>query len=65
MTFDLTQPDGRRVVKVKVKDCYSCSSYKDLEIEKMYDIVTQSYLVDGGDGYAVLRTFKDSTVPIG
>lgn len=65
VTFDLTKPDGHRVVKVKVKDCYSCSTYKDLEMEKMYDVVTQSYLVDGGDGYTVLRNFKDSTVPIG
>lgn len=65
VTFDLTKPNGQRVIKVKVKDCYSCSTYKDLEMEKMYDVVTQSYLVDGGDGYTVLRNFKDYTVPIG
>ena len=65
VTFDLTKPNGRRVVKVMVKDCYKCCSYKNLEMEKIYDVVTQVYLVDGGDGYAILRNFKNSSIPIG
>lgn len=48
MVFDKSKPEGERVVKVTL-------SGKPLEMKKYYKVATNSFVANGGDGYA---TFK-------
>jgi len=56
VVYDLSQPEGSRVAEVSVV-CLACDvpDYRPLEPNATYPILTNSYLLGGGDGYAVLR----------
>lgn len=56
IVYDLTQPEGSRVVSIQVR-CNECEIpiYEDLDEEKFYTIAVNSFLVTGGDGYTVLK----------
>ncbi|KAH8309371.1 hypothetical protein KR059_008758 [Drosophila kikkawai] len=57
VVFDVKQPEGHRVVSVKVL-CAFCMvpKYSDLEDEKAYNVIVTDYLLEGGDGYKLNDT---------
>ncbi|XP_051868386.1 5'-nucleotidase [Pristis pectinata] len=57
--FDLKRPPGSRVVKLNVL-CADCRvpHYQPLHDTKIYKIVTNSYIANGGDGYSMLKNEK-------
>nr|XP_033793675.1 5'-nucleotidase isoform X2 [Geotrypetes seraphini] len=56
IVYDLSQNPGDRVVKVDVL-CTECRvpSYVPLEMDKDYKVILPSFIVNGGDGYTVLK----------
>lgn len=56
MSYDLSQPIGNRVASVDVI-CTYCSIpvYEPLDVEKVYKVVMQAYLIEGGDGYTMIK----------
>ncbi|XP_078332927.1 snake venom 5'-nucleotidase-like isoform X1 [Crassostrea virginica] len=54
--FNLQKPEGQRIVDVKVI-CSECEvpEFKPLENERLYDIVLSNFLLNGGDGYTMIR----------
>lgn len=57
--YDLSKPVGQRVKQIKIR-CNQCGvpSYEPLDYEKLYDVVTHTYMSKGGDGYTMLRDQK-------
>lgn len=55
IVYDLSQPEGSRVVSIKVR-CNQCEVpiYEDLDEEKFYRIAVNSFLVTGSDLYPIL-----------
>ena len=53
--MDLSKPVNERIVSLKVL-CRECDipSYENIEMEKYYRIAINSFLVSGGDGFAVI-----------
>lgn len=56
MKYNLNNPEGQRIVDVKVV-CSECEvpEYLPLDNDKFYDIVLSNYLLNGGDGYTMIR----------
>ncbi|XP_022100679.1 5'-nucleotidase-like [Acanthaster planci] len=56
VSYDLSKPPGRRVVKAEVR-CTECEvpEFVPLDPDKVYKIVLPSFLVSGGDGYSMIR----------
>ncbi|KAF5885871.1 5'-nucleotidase-like isoform X1, partial [Clarias magur] len=56
LEYNLNKPPGQRVVKADVL-CTQCRvpRYEPLVREKVYKVVIPSYLVDGGDGYSMIK----------
>lgn len=54
--YNLNNPEGQRIVDVKVI-CSECEvpEYLPLDNDKFYDIVLSNYLLNGGDGYTMIR----------
>ncbi|XP_065311549.1 protein 5NUC-like isoform X2 [Dermacentor albipictus] len=52
VVYDFRQPNGRRVASLKVL-CANCSVpvYKPVRKERVYSIVTTSFIANGGDGF--------------
>lgn len=59
LEYDLTKPPGERVKKANVL-CTECRvpHYEPLNRDKVYRIVMPSYLVDGGDGFSMIKDEK-------
>lgn len=59
MEYDLTKPPGERVKKANVL-CTQCRvpHYEPLDPKKVYKVIMPSYLVDGGDGYSMIKEEK-------
>lgn len=55
IVYDLSQPEDSRIVSLKVR-CSDCEIpvYEDVDEDKYYKIAVNSFLVTGGDGYAIL-----------
>uniref|UniRef100_A0A023FKJ3 Putative 5' nucleotidase n=1 Tax=Amblyomma cajennense TaxID=34607 RepID=A0A023FKJ3_AMBCJ len=55
--YDLTQPNGQRVISVSVL-CRNCTvpTYEAINGNATYKIVTADYLTRGGDGFKLLRS---------
>ncbi|XP_071831376.1 5'-nucleotidase-like [Apostichopus japonicus] len=55
VTYDVSRPAGNRVASVDVL-CSYCPIpfYEPLDLENVYKIVVQSYLIEGGDGYTMI-----------
>lgn len=53
--MDLSQPVNERIVSLKVL-CRECDipTYENIEMEEYYRIAINSFLVSGGDGYAII-----------
>lgn len=64
--YDTTLPSFQRVVRVLVR-CANCSipSYFPLEKEKIYSILTSSFLLFGGDGYSMLKDNHTGSISLG
>jgi 5'-nucleotidase len=52
IVYDLAAPSGRRVVEARIDG-------RALEPSRRYSIATDSFLADGGDGYAMLKQAED------
>ncbi|KAJ8023892.1 5'-nucleotidase [Holothuria leucospilota] len=63
VTYNLNNDPGNRVVSAQVI-CTNCSipKYEPLELDRMYKIVTTSYVAGGGDGYTVIDEHKQNYV---
>ena len=59
MTYNLARESGSRVVSVQAL-CTNCTvpKYEDLDVNKVYKIVTNSFMASGGDGFTVIRDNK-------
>lgn len=55
IVYDLSQSEDSRVVSIKVR-CNECQVpiYEDLDEEKYYRVIVNSFMVTGGDGYTIL-----------
>lgn len=51
-TFDSRKPVGKRILKVEVK---KGKSYKPINPKATYTVVTNNYIVEGGDGFKVFK----------
>ncbi|XP_064630931.1 snake venom 5'-nucleotidase-like [Lineus longissimus] len=56
VTYDLARPIGARVVSVKAR-CGDCEmpSFSPLEDEKVYQLVAPTFIIEGGDGYGMIK----------
>lgn len=56
MKYNLQNPEGQRIVDVKVV-CSECEvpEYLPLDNDKLYDIVLSNFILNGGDGYTMIR----------
>ncbi|KAK3522692.1 hypothetical protein QTP86_029695 [Hemibagrus guttatus] len=57
--YDLSKPPGERVIKASVL-CTECRvpHYEPVDPKKVYRVVMPSYLVDGGDGFSMIKEEK-------
>ena len=55
IVYDLRKPQGERVTRFRVL-CSDCvvPQYEDVDVDRVYKVVTSSYLLGGGDGFATL-----------
>ena len=55
LTFDMTQPSGRRVANVKVR-CQHCDipTFVDLDDNGEYCVLMPQFLSEGGDGFNMI-----------
>lgn len=55
VVIDLNKEPGRRVQSLKIR-CRNCTTpvYEDLDEDKIYRILTPSFLTKGGDGFQVI-----------
>lgn len=53
VVFDVSKPQGSRVVSVKIRD--SQSSYKKLNLTKEYNVIITKHLYSGGDGFTMFN----------
>ncbi|WP_080843959.1 5'-nucleotidase C-terminal domain-containing protein [Cytobacillus gottheilii] len=54
--YDQNKPAGQRVWSVEVK---TDNGFEPLNLEQMYNVATNAYTADGGDGYEMLKTAKE------
>ncbi|XP_029640954.1 5'-nucleotidase-like [Octopus sinensis] len=54
--YDLSKPNGQRIVSVKVR-CAKClvPTYENLHLKKIYKIGLSDFLINGGDGYSMIK----------
>ncbi|XP_067674620.1 snake venom 5'-nucleotidase-like [Haliotis asinina] len=59
VVYDMTMPEGQRVVDVKVR-CTNCTvpHYVNLDDTEVYKIAMSSFTANGGDGYDVINKNK-------
>ena len=59
--IDMTRPKGSRLSKVEVKDrATGVWAPIDLDPSASYTVVTNSFLANGGDGYATFKAARDA-----
>ena len=56
ITFDAKRPVGDRVVELMVR-CRRCRvpTYEPVRLDDIYQVATYSFLIEGGDGYSVIK----------
>lgn len=57
MIYNDSLPEGSRILNIIVTD--DEGEKKELDVEKEYTVVTNSFLTQGGDGYTVFQEGKD------
>ena len=47
--------------------CANCAvpKYEDLDVNKMYGILTSAFIFGGGDGYTMIKENAQEVLPIG
>ena len=56
MTIDMRRPGGDRITKLEVLSNNSANSiYENVKPKKDYAIAAPSYILNGGDGYKILK----------
>lgn len=60
VAYDLSRPPQQRVVSALVR-CGDCliPKYYPLDRNKLYEVLVSSFLADGGDNYAMLKSIKE------
>jgi 5'-nucleotidase/UDP-sugar diphosphatase len=61
-SFDKSKPVGSRVSKVEVKEG---EAYAPLDPAKTYNVVSNNYMRNGGDGYSVFKTKAENAYDYG
>ncbi|XP_031764465.1 apyrase [Galleria mellonella] len=61
VVYNVTKPEGERIVSVVVGD----KNGTDLDPEQTYQVVTPSYLGDGGDGFTMFSEGRSNVQVIG
>ncbi|KAG8338401.1 hypothetical protein J6590_000064 [Homalodisca vitripennis] len=58
--YDLSKPPQKRVVSALVR-CGDCKvpHYLPLDVNKVYSVLTSTFLADGGDGYSMFEYAKE------
>ncbi|XP_050679295.1 apyrase isoform X2 [Leptidea sinapis] len=66
VNFDGSRPINQRVVNVTVR-CIDCDipRYEPLELNKVYKVVSQSFMANGGDGFRMVSENKGPSDVIG
>lgn len=61
VTFNVTRPVGNRVVSVDVL-CNKCDvpKYERLDPKKMYRVIVNSFLANGGDGFVMFKQYGEN-----
>ncbi|SFB20079.1 MULTISPECIES: Ig-like domain-containing protein [unclassified Bacillus (in: firmicutes)] len=54
--YDPAKPAGNRVWSIEVN---TANGYEKLDLTKNYNVATNAYVADGGDGFSVLKKAKD------
>ena len=56
VTYNMSEPVGSRVAEVYAR-CADCRvpKYQPLEDEKVYEVVMNTYMAKGGDGFEVIQ----------
>ncbi|GAB1603076.1 5'-nucleotidase-like [Argonauta hians] len=56
VTYDLSRPNGQRVISVSVR-CSKCPIpiFKDIDLNHVYRVMLSDYLINGGDGYSMIK----------
>lgn len=56
MEYDLSKPANQRVTSLSAL-CTQCRvpKYEPIDPEKTYKVTTFSYMVNGGDGYSMIK----------
>nr|XP_037874321.1 ecto-nucleotidase isoform X1 [Bombyx mori] len=64
VVYDLSKPNGHRVVKAKAI-CSNCGQYKPVDIKDYYEyeILIGQFLADGGDGFSIFSTLPRKDLP--
>ena len=54
--YDIRNSSSPRVVDVQVR-CAACSipKYSKLDLDSVYAVLTSEYMINGGDGFTMLR----------
>jgi len=55
--YDINQPAGQRVWSVEVKNVDG--TFEPIELDTYYNVATNAYIADGGDGFEVFKKAKD------
>lgn len=55
--YDINQPPGQRVWLVEVKN--ENGTYEPIDLNSYYNVATNAYIADGGDGFEVFKKAKD------
>ncbi|XP_066597555.1 protein 5NUC-like isoform X2 [Prorops nasuta] len=65
VVYDTTKPTNSRVVSVQVQ-CANCTipSYSPLNITKIYTVLLNDFMHNGGDGYQMLKNLNGTSLAI-
>ena len=54
--YDVTKPDGRKVVELKARRSYDSLVYDDVDDNGIYEVAMSNSLSNGGDGYVMFKS---------
>lgn len=65
MAYDFTKPSGQRVASVTAlcRDC-DIPEYRALEDDAIYNVITVTYLANGGDNFAMFKNEAITRTPL-
>lgn len=64
VTYDVTKPDGSKVVELKAKRSYDSLVYEDVDENETYEVAMSDSLSNGGDGYVMFKSCNNTSLDI-